>query len=108
MAIPFAPAIIGAIANLLSSSVARFAALKVLLLSMFTIVLPYVLHKVIFFYMERGLSLVNSETTSLTATTVELTNMAAWLGNLLKLPLCLSIILAAVSIRLSLKLLRVV
>lgn len=101
-------AVIGAIGNVLASSVARFVALKTLLIGLFMIVLPYVLHQIIYFFLDRGLNYANQYSGSLDSATVQLTKFGAWLGDALQVPLCLSIILSAVSIRLSLKLLRVV
>lgn len=105
--IPVVAGVLGGIANVIAGSVARFIALKTLLIGLFMVVLPFVLHGIIFYFMERGLQYING-VDSVSPAVVELTSFGAWIAVKLQLPLCLSIVLGAVSTRLTLKVLRVV
>lgn len=99
--------IAGLFGRLLSAETLRFAALKLLLVAIFTTVLPVVLNQVVYSFVERAIQYANSETANISAVTIQLIGFGGYLGTQLKLPECFSIIMGFVSSRLTLRMMRV-
>ena len=106
------PAIIAAIVawfgEMLSSSVVQFIAFKILLTTLFVIVLPLVLQnlfcKILEIFHNKMLATIGDPQ----ATIVQLSGLAAFFAEHLQLPLVISILLGAVATRTSLKLMRLI
>lgn len=110
MALPIIPAlasIVSAIGTTLAAESARFIALKIFLTTVFVLVLPIVLNN---FLVSILTSVVNKAgsvvSTGAQSHVMQLTGLSAYFADLLNLPLCVSILLGAVSVRFTLKLIR--
>jgi len=91
--------------KLLTWRTAQFVALRILLFSLLTVVLPLVLHNVFWWifgeianYFKQA---AGANPQGLSAVTIQLTGLAAWMGAKLKLPESLGLILSAASVRLT-------
>lgn len=103
------PAIIaligGVLGKFLTDRFLAFVALKALLYALFILVLPIVLKNVLTWFMSQMMTLINSNIQSgstLEAFTMQLNGVGAYLGGMLQLPYCLSIILSAIALRITL------
>jgi len=87
---------------------AMFLSFKIFMTTLFVVVLPLVLNnllvKILMAIHDKAMSLVTGGAQSYV---MQLTGLAAYLADLLNLPLCVSILLGAVATRFSLKLLRI-
>lgn len=101
-------AVCGFLAQLLTSSVARFIALKVLLMAICCLVLPVVLNNLFYDILETFINVAQDNVNLGTTSSIRyaLTGVGAYWGSLLRLPECLSIILSACAVRLTLRLVR--
>lgn len=103
----FLVAIVAWFGEFLASSVARFIAMKILLTTLFVVVLPIILNNLIVEIMtliyEKAMTVLGDTQSAL----IQLTGLAAYLADLLQLPLFVSILLGAVSVSFTLNLLRV-
>jgi len=108
MALPIVLApIVAWFGSFLASSVARFIAFKILLTTLFVVVLPIVLNNLIVSLMtvlyDKALELVGTQDSAV----IQLTGLGAYLADELSLPLALSVILGAVSLSFTLNVLRI-
>jgi hypothetical protein len=111
MALPLA----GALATLaswvtttLAAEATRFFLLKVFLTSLLVVGLPLVLNNFLVSILSTLMAKMGSVVQGGAQSYVmQLTGLAAYLADLLNLPLCVSILLGAVSVRFTLKLLRI-
>jgi len=98
----------GSIIGFFTQTAARYAVLKFLIFLSFWALLPLALDKFLLMIIERSLSFASTQTGSLTAATIQLTGLAAWIGGCLNLGSGLSVFLSFVSARFTLLLFRVV
>ena len=104
---PFLVAIGGWFGTLLASSVARFLALKIFLTLLFVTVLPIVLNNFFYKILEMGLSRVTSATGEIQSFVLQLSGLSAFFASHLQLVSAVSILLSALSLRFTLKVLHV-
>lgn len=99
-------AFLGALfAQLFGTSVAYFVALKLVMVTLVMVILPIVLKNFFTWIVEGVLSLVSSSAIGGAGSmTLALTGVAGYLGSNLGLPACLAVILSAVAVRFTLKL----
>jgi len=99
--------ILGGIAKLLSVDTLKFVATRIMLYSLFTLVLPVVLYNVFSLIVNETLSYISSNLGSegIEGTIIELTGVGAYLGNHLQLEAALALILSAVALRFTLSIL---
>lgn len=108
MALPLIVApFVGWFTTFIASSVARFIALKVLLTTLFVVVLPIVLNNLIVSVMTAIYDKAVSSVSSVDSVIVSMTGLAGYIANALSLPLVLSILLGAISVSFTLNLLRI-
>lgn len=102
----------GIVVKFFSNSVVKYLALKALLLSLFTVILPVVLFKVWLKIQVWVMDFLAENISSLTGgaiaepAVVEFTGLAAWLADLLKLPQCASVLLSCAVVSFSLKFIK--
>ena len=102
--------LISFITSRITFSVIKFLATKALLFFLFMVVLPIALFKAFSFITQWVLS-YTSQAISATGTSsfvIQLTGIAAYLGDHLQLPLCFSILLSAMATRFALRAIRVI
>jgi len=103
-------ALVGAgIAKLLTSGVAKFIALKLLLYSLFTLILPVILYNVFTKILEEYMDYISDKISSegLSGHMIELTGFGGWIATEIQLPLCLSMFLSAIMLRFVLNMIRI-
>ena len=99
------PAIIavigGLIAKLFAASVIKFLAIKAILLTLTTLVLPVVLFNVFVKVQESIMNYALSQVSSsgVTSSTIQIAGVGAWVGQEIQLSLCMSMIMSAVATR---------
>lgn len=103
------PWLASAAGTFLASHAARYVATKVLLIALMTTVLPVVLMNVIHKLMEKSLEIVNTAWSSggggsLQSQTISLSGLAAYLATELRLAEALALVLTAVAISFTLRL----
>lgn len=96
-----------ALASFIGSSAIRFLAWKTLIIALLTTVLPIVLNKIIYAFIERAINYCNQSVGSVSAVTVNIVGMGGYLANQLNLPECVSIVLGFVAARFTLRIMRV-
>jgi len=101
---PAITAILSALASLLSSSAARFIALRVVLSFLFITVLPIILNNVFYDIMSIFINSLSSHLSSTHPFTVQLTGLAAFLASHLQLVSFVSILMSALALRATFKL----
>jgi len=111
MALPLAGAL-GTIATWITTQLAsqalRFLALKSFLSLLLVVGLPLILNNFLVSILSAVMNKAGSALQlGAQSYVMQLTGLAAYIGNLLNLPLCVSILLGAVSVRFTLKLLRI-
>jgi hypothetical protein len=96
----------GLAASFFTASIARYLAWKAVAVLLVTTILPVVIKNLIDWLVAGVLSLVTSYVSGsgMSGYTLALTGLAGWLGNVLQLSAALAIILAAVTFRISLRL----
>ncbi len=99
------PAIIavigGMIAKLFGASVLKFLAIKALLLTITTLILPVILFNVFVKIQETIMNYALSQVSGsgVTSSTIQIAGVGAWVGQEIQLPLCMSMIMTAVATR---------
>lgn len=101
---PVIAAIAGYGAKMLADRVLMWIAIKALLLTLFILVLPVVLKNFFIWILEFINEIIMSKIsdTDLQASMIQLTGLAGYMGNLMKLPQCFNVILSAVAVRITL------
>jgi len=103
-------AAIGAwVAEFLSSSVARFLAMKLLLTTLFIVVLPIVLNNFLYFVVHLAISHINSAFSSsgVHSYVLHLAGLAGYIAMHLQLTSLVSVLLTAVALRFTFKVFHV-
>lgn len=98
-----------AFANFFSTAVAQFTATKLVLIAIFTLVLPVVLNNLIYDLVVSMLNSIDPYMQQIQAnmgasSTVSVAGIGAWAVSLFRIPECVAVLMSAVSIRLSLSL----
>lgn len=96
--------LLGSLTTLLSSSVARFIAFKVLLTGLVMVTLPIILNNFLYKIIDIVANLAGSHTGGVTSWVGAFTGLTAFLLSSVRAPEVLSIILAAVAVRYTLNL----
>ena len=108
MALPalILPALAGFFTKFLTDRLLMYVALKAVLITLFMTVLPWVLKTVLLWFMEKIMALVNANLGTYDQTfqtiTINLTGIGAYLGNCFQLPLCFSLLMSAILLRITL------
>jgi len=91
----------GAVAKLLSVETLKFIAMRAMMLSLFTVILPVVLYNVANSLLNDYLAYVSSVLpgSGYEGAIIELSGLGAWLAQRLQLVSCVSIFLAGVNLR---------
>lgn len=91
------------LAKYISVEVLRFVAMRALLLSLVVVILPIVIETFLTNMFESSMSLMSSTVSGTNLSgIVPLTGVFGWVGQMLKLPEALSVVLSAVSLRFAL------
>jgi len=90
----------------LASEAARFLALKIFLTTLLVLVVPVVLNNFLIDILQAVMDKANSVAGSTQSHIMQLTGLSAYLADCLQIPLLVSILLGAVSVRFTLKLIR--
>lgn len=95
----------GALAELFATSALYWIALKAALLFLFVTVLPIVILNLLNTFLEGIIGIINSQVSSsgLSAQTLELTGLTAWLVTQFRIPEAFSIVLGAMAFKVVLK-----
>jgi len=102
-------ALIGAgIARLLTSSVVKFIAMKMLLYTLFTLILPVILYNVFTRILQEYMDYIAGKISAegLSGQMIQLSGFGGWIASEIQLPLCLSMFLSAVLLRFILNTIR--
>ena len=99
--------VISSIAGVITSLAGLALAIKLILLGIFTLVLPIILKNVFLWIMDTTLNLASQSTGGFQSFTYQATGLGAYMADHMQLPLCLSIILTAVSVRFILRSMRI-
>ena len=110
MALPLAPLawlgslLTGAVAKFIADRVLLWVAVKGLLVLLFTVILPIVLNNFLYDMIEIGSNLMtaNAGDVSSMSSTMEFTGLLAWLSDCFNLPECLSVLVGALLLRVTL------
>jgi len=93
--------------TMLASEAARFLALKIFLTTVLVLVLPVVLNNFLIEILQAIMDKANSLSSSgVNSHMMQLTGISAYLADCLQIPLMVSILLGAVSVKFTLKLIR--
>ena len=96
-------ALLGALlTKILSDNLARYVALKTVLVTLFVGVLPVVLNNFVYSLLEIAINYatsLNGQATNLPQIALQITGLAGWFATNLYLPDALSVVLSAVSVR---------
>lgn len=102
------PAIIAALsgflARLIGDSVVRWLAFKALMVLLIVTVLPIVLNNFLYEIIQTVFEIVSENSGSSSGSALSYSGLAAWFIQVLKLPECLSVLMAALSVRVALRL----
>lgn len=102
------PAIIsalsGLLARLIGDSVIRWLAFKALMVLLIVTVLPIVLNNFLYEIIQTIFDIVSANTGSSSGQVLSYSGLTAWFIQVLKLPECLSVLMAALSVRVALRL----
>lgn len=96
--------LLGALTTLLSSSVTRFIAYKILFTGLIMVTLPIILNNIIYKVIDIAANLAGSNSGGVTSWVGSFTGLTAFLLSSVRAPEVLSIILAAVAVRYTLNL----
>lgn len=88
-----------AFASLLAGSAARFMAMKVILTFVVLTVLPILFNNIIYWFISDVLSVITSNTGSISPYVASFSGLAGWLMNKLRIPEGISIFMSAVAIK---------
>jgi len=106
MALPVLALAGGFLTKLLSDRLLLFVAVKALLITLFMTVLPFVLKEFFLWVMDKIMSIVSSNLDGYDQTfqtiTINLTGVGAYLGDCFQLPLCFSLLMSAILLRITL------
>lgn len=96
--------ILGVFGKFLTDKLLMFVAVKALIIGVFVVILPIILQNFFTWVIEQMVLMINSNLSpesQLEAFTINLTGVAAYLGDCFQLPLCVSILLSAMLLRLT-------
>lgn len=96
--------LLGSLTTLLSSSVARFIAFKILLTGLVMVTLPIILNNFLYKIMDMAANMAGSYSGGVTSWVGSFTGLTAFLLSSVRAPEVLSILLAAVAVRYTLNL----
>jgi hypothetical protein len=106
MALPIVAVAAGFLTKFLTDRAIAFVAMKALLVMLFMTVLPFVLKTVVMWLMEKLMALVNANLGDYDQTfqtiTINLEGVGAYLANCFQLPLCFSLLMSAILLRITL------
>lgn len=94
------------VARFFTDSLLKFAAYKIFAFSLITVTLPIVLKNLISWLYETVYAVItaNVDTSGLGGVVIELTGLAGFLGDCLRFPECLSVVMTACALKFVLKL----
>lgn len=93
----------GFLAKIFTSQVLLWGSLKILLISIFTVVVPTVIHKLITKYLVDAVSIFAGSVGTQSSITVDLIGMGGYLASEVGLPECFSILMSAIVLKLTLR-----
>jgi len=99
----------GIIARFFGLQAIKFLAIKALVISFCSVILPIIIMQVIMKLQTLFIGYITSKINEggIPSVTLQLTGLTGWMANELQIPLCISIILSAVALHFSLRLLRI-
>jgi hypothetical protein len=103
-------AVIGSITSVITSLVALGLAIKLLFVGIVVVILPIVLKNLFLWIMDKTLALASSGMSDLDAPTMvyQFSGLGAYIAEQIQLPLAVSIVLTAVSVRFILRSMRLI
>ena len=99
----------GLAATAFTASVARYIAIKLVLITLMSVVLPIVVSRILYTLLSKAIALANSSSTTAIAAGnlapihVQLVGLAGWLGSVLRLPDAFALLIGAVILKLTLQ-----